>query len=151
MTRGLLGRLETEAQLAAALAQPLAHLAAGHVRRGLADRFSLAVLRQAALAGQDVPAGRSGDPEVVRRVAEVLADPSYTDAQQGEADRLGLDYLAAAGYNPQQMAVCLQRLGAAGPRIDAVRTLAARKYADRGGRIADEVYSREVLDRLQKP
>ncbi len=150
VTRGLLDRLDTEAQLAAALARQLAHLAAGHVRRGLNDRFSLAVLRQAADAGEEIYAGRRGDRETVGRVARALADVSYPGGERREADRLGLDYLAAAGYNPSQMAACLERIGAGAGRVEAVRTLAARKYADRGGRVADEVYSREVRERLAK-
>ena len=150
VTRGLLQRLDAEAQLAAALARQLAHLAAGHVRRTLTDRFSLADLRRAAAAGE-VPADGSGDPEAARRVAQALHDPSYDSDQQREADRLGLDYLAAAGYNPAQMAVYLDRIGAGHERVEQVRAVAARKYADRRGRVADDVYRREVLDRLGKP
>jgi predicted Zn-dependent protease len=148
VTRGVLLRLRNEAQLAGALARQVAHLAAGHVRRDLADRFALADLRRAA-AVRDAPGG--APPEGVRPVAQALRAPSYADAEQREADRLALDYLAAAGYNPTQMAACLERLGAGTERIEPIRTLAARKYADRGGRIADEVYSREVLERLEKP
>ena len=151
VTRGLLERLETEAQLAAALARELAHLAAGHVRRGQTDRFSLAVLRQAAAAGEEIYAGRRGDPATVERVARTLAGVSYPGGERREADRLGLDYLAAVGYNPQEMAAALERLGVGPDRVEAIRALAARKYADRGGRVADEVYSREVRERLTKP
>ncbi|MFO8011734.1 MAG: M48 family metalloprotease [Phycisphaerae bacterium] len=148
VTRGLLRRLESEAQLAAALARQVAHLAAGHVRRGLTDRFPLADLRHAA-AAHDAPGG--GEAAAVRPIAGALLEPPYPDADRREADRLGLDYLAAAGYNPNQMAACLERIGADAERIDAIRTLAARKYADRRGRIADDVYSREVLERLDEP
>jgi predicted Zn-dependent protease len=150
ITRGLLERLESEAQLAAAMARPLAHLAAGHVRRGLTDRFPVAVLREAAAAG-DMPFHGGDDPPSVRRIAEVLSQASYPAPEQREADRLGLDYLAAAGYNPDQMAVCLERIGAGPDRIAQIRALAARKYANRSGRIADEVYGREVRERLAKP
>jgi len=150
VTQGLLRRLDTEAQLAAALGRQLAHLAAGHVRRTLTDRFSLAVLREASAVGA-VPAGRSADPEAVRRVAQALIAPSYGVDQEAEADRLGLDYLAAAGYNPSEMADCLQRLGEGQERAERIRAVVTRKYADRRGRIADEVYSREVLDRFAEP
>jgi len=149
VTRGLLRRLETEAQLAAALSRQLAHLAAGHVRRALTDRFSLSVLREAAVDG--MPADGSGDSQAVRRIARVILDSSYDAEAQREADRLGLDYLAAAGYNPAQMAECLQRTGVGEPRLQHIRAVAERKYADRRGRIADDVYRREVLDRFDKP
>jgi predicted Zn-dependent protease len=150
ITRGLLERLETEGELAAGLARPLAHLAAGHVRRGLTDRFPVAVLREAAAAG-DVPFHGGDDPPAVQQIAEVLSRASYPAPEQREADRLGLDYLAAAGYNPDQMAACLECIGAGPDRIEQIRVLADRKYADRGGRVADEVYSREVRERLAKP
>jgi predicted Zn-dependent protease len=123
ITRGLLARLRTEAQLAGALARQVAHLAAGHVRRDLADRFALADLRRVA-GVRDVPGG--GAPEAVRPVARALLAPSYADAEQREADRLALDYLAAAGYNPDQMAACLERIGAGAERIEQTRILAAR-------------------------
>jgi len=150
VTRGLLRQLETEAQLAAVLARQLAHLAAGHLRRTLTDRFPLPVLRDAASAG-GVPPDGTVDPEAVCRLAQAIHEPAYAHDQQAEADRLGLDYLAAAGYNPAQMAACLQRIGAGHERIERVRAVAERKYADRRGRIADEVYRREVLDRLEMP
>jgi len=149
LTRGLLRRLETEAQLAAALSRQLAHLAAGHVRRTLTDRFSPAVLRRAA-AGE-VPADGSGDPQAARRIARVIRDSSYEADAQREADCLGLDYLAAAGYNPAQMADYLERIGAPRRHLQRIRAVAERKYAGRRGRIADDVYRREVLDRLNKP
>ena len=150
VTRGLLVQLDTEAQLAAALARQVAHLAAGHVRHGLGRAMDLPTLRRAAAAGA-VPAENGSAVEAAERVAAKALALAWSPDQEAEADRLGLDYLAAAGYNPPQMAECLRRLGAPQDRIDQVRAAAGRKYPDRPGRVAGEEYRRGVLDRLRLP
>ena len=150
VTRGLIEPLESEAQLAAALARQLAHLAAGHVRAALDEAFGLKDLRRAAAAGE-APAGNGSAAGIADRVAYAVRDLSCSAEAEAEADRLALDYLAAAGYNPPEMLVYLRRAGAGQDRLDAIRAMIDRKYPDRHGRVAVEVYESEVLDRLRSP
>ncbi len=150
VTRGMLEDLASEGELAAALARQLAHLAAGHLRDALDQSFSLKDLRRAAAAGEVVEAD-GADARMADRVATAVRGVSYPPGAEAEADRLALDYLAAAGYNPPQMLACLRRAGAGQDRLDAVRATIDRKYPDGRGRVAEDVYQREVLDRLGKP
>jgi hypothetical protein len=74
---------------------------------------------------------------------------------EAEADRLGLDYMVAAGYDPAAMIRLVDQLvriqGPAGDprRGTQAREAVNRKYADRGGRVGRQEYEREVLDRLR--
>jgi len=145
VSRGLLERLESEGQLAAALAGQIAHLAAGHVRKALAEQFGRPALRRAATPGEGAA------NEEAMAVARAVREARCSEAQHAEADRLGLDYLAAAGYNPSEMVACLQRTDAGASRLARIRDTVRRKYPDRLGRVADEEYRREVLDRLRPP
>lgn len=165
VTRGLIARLETEGQLAAALAHQLAHVNAGHVNRELIDRLGLPLLREAVAAIQAKEAGQPVLPraaEALARTLGALGVLQFSPAAESEADRLGLDTLVAAGYNPGQAVAFLQHMTPArGPatefsrthpsaagRDEALADLAAGKYPDTGGRVARGEYRREVLERL---
>ncbi len=77
ITRGMLALLNSEDELAAVLAHEVAHVVARHV----------AVRRARFPDDGENPIDRH------RR-------GQFTQAQEGEADRLGIGYLAAAGYDP---------------------------------------------------
>ena len=150
ITRGLLERLGSEAQLAAALGRQLAHINAGHVKAALMEKVDLAALRRVAAAGE-VPPGKPPPKEDVARLVEAVRASAYSAEAEREADALALDYLAAAGYNPNHMAACLRQVSADEDRIRRVTDIAERKYAERRGRVAEDEYAREVLDRLRGP
>jgi len=149
VTRGLLERLDTEAQLAAALGRQLAHVNAGHVAAALQEKADLAVLRRMAAAGE-VPPGEPPPDTDVRRLVEAVRAMVYPDDAERRADAQALDYLAAAGYNPAQMAAYLSRASAGEDRVNRAAAIAERKYADRRGRVAGGEYARAVLDRLRE-
>jgi len=150
VTRGLLERLGSEAELAAALGRQLAHIDAGHVTAGLMEKVDLAALGRVAAAGE-VPPGKTPPKEDVARLVEAVRALAYSPEAEGRADVLALDYLAAAGYNPTHMAACLRHLSAGEDRVRRVADIAERKYAERRGRVAEDEYGREVLDRLRGP
>jgi len=150
VTRGLLARFDTEAQLAAAIGHQLAHVNAGHVTAALREKADLALRRRVAAAGE-VPPGKPPPDADVRRLVEAVRTAAYPAEAEREADALALDYLAAAGYNPTQMAAYLSRMSADEDRIRRAAAVAERKYADRRGRVAEEEYAREVLNRLRGP
>lgn len=155
VTRGLLVSLRTEGQLAAALAHQLAHINTRRVGRAVCRKLGKDVLLRAI-----ADAGEAG---AARRVAAAILELDYEPGTEDEADRLGLDYIVAAGYNPREMIRFLNRTAvgegvgvAQSPgahpdpagRLGRVREMIDRKYRDRGGRVADEEYRSEVLDRL---
>jgi predicted Zn-dependent protease len=100
ITRGLLVALENEAQLAAVLAHAVGHIAARHsvqeLRRSRLLKTSPGLV--ANLAGGDDAARRLNQVGVL--TTELLAK-RYSPEQEYEADRLGVDSLAAAGYGLQ--------------------------------------------------
>lgn len=166
LTRGLLAKLVTESQLAAALAHQLAHINARHVVPALCRECGRGELLDAVAAAESAGAGTAApqQSETLARLAKVIHEQPYDPDTEAAADRLGLDYLVAAGYNPSGMVTFLEVLArsarpgdAAAPNADPgsrarrVRKIIDRKYQDRGGRVADEEYRSEVLDRLQQP
>lgn len=166
LTRGLLASLKTEAQLAAALAHQLAHINARQVVRSLCGKCGKALLLDAVAAAQLTTAGRDAPQrtETLARLAEAIHEHEYDADTEAAADRLGLDYLVAAGYNPSGMVAFLEVLArSAAPGVPAARTtdsgsragrirrIVEQKYRGCGGRVADEEYRGEVLDRLGGP
>ncbi len=101
ITRGMLTRLENEAQLAAILGHEIAHVAALHptatytrqVIGGLFTSLGALVLQTAGVPAGDLilQAGM---------LATNLTLMKYSRDQEREADQLGMDYMVRAGYNP---------------------------------------------------
>jgi len=100
ITRGLLVHLENEAQLAAVLGHEIGHVTARHavqgIQRGTLLNAALAVLSQAA--------GETGYGPLAQQVGSLTAsllEKAYSREQERESDRLGIDYMVKAGYDPQ--------------------------------------------------
>jgi predicted Zn-dependent protease len=96
--RGLLAYLNSEAELAAVLGHEVGHVTARHSVRQQSQSMAWGVLGQAAAIGTGV--GAVGD------VANVMGNAfvrGYGRDMELEADGLGAQYLARAGYDPQAM------------------------------------------------
>lgn len=97
ITRGLLVGMENEAQLAAVLGHEIGHVTARHaaqgIQRGVLLNLGVIVLGEAA-GGYSAVARQGG------QLAATLIDNSYSREQESESDRLGIDYMVRAGYNP---------------------------------------------------
>lgn len=89
LSRGLLVGLANEAELAALLGHQIAHLAAGHGGDGAVP---------GAVAEPSDSFGWSANP--AEDAAARLVALRYAPQQEGEAERLMIDYLVAAGYDP---------------------------------------------------
>lgn len=90
----------------AGLAAVIGHEAGHAVARHGAERVSQGLLVQAGLAATQAALAR-GDPRTVRQVTALLGAGAtvglilpWGRAQESEADRLGLIYMAKAGYHP---------------------------------------------------
>ena len=169
VTRGLLARLGTEAELAAVLAHQVAHASAGHDLKRVGDAFGTRVLTEAASAAASARESPSLSPAAVAALVRLIVgctEIAYTPEMESEADALALDYMVAAGYHPDEMVQVAtlsktmeERDAAAfmllhpnsGNRARDVALAVSRKYPGRGGRIGREEYQRVVLDRLKKP
>ncbi|OWJ66357.1 M48 family metalloprotease [Inquilinus limosus] len=92
VNRGLLALARSEAELAFVLAHEIGHVVAGHARQGEA---------------------RPPVDPAIAGMAEVQAEAAFNRGQEREADRIGLDALARAGFDPGAALSFLARFGAA--------------------------------------
>jgi predicted Zn-dependent protease len=97
--RGLLTHLENEAQLAVVLGHETGHAAARHsAQQALNQKIGQLALIGGAIAGQQilgVPAGRILN---IGSLAEQFLFLKYSRDDEKEADQLGVEYSAKAGY-----------------------------------------------------
>lgn len=109
ITRGLLFELRDEAELAGVLGHEMAHVC---------NHDGLKQLRAAEAQGAFADAMRAAGGEAERFATElsmgvdVLTKQSYTQPQEHDSDRLGVQMMSAAGYDPQSYLRFLQRLAA---------------------------------------
>ena len=105
VTRGLLGILNSEAELAAVLGHEVGHVAARHAQRQQNNEAlsGLAAALVGAVAKSDVVGAVAG------RAAK-LGTLSYSRSQEYEADTLALRYLPQAGYAPRGLTDVLDDL-----------------------------------------
>ncbi len=98
--RGLLVELQNEAQLAAVLGHEVGHVAARHSVRAV-TRSALANL---GLLGLGLAAASAGiDPSTAMALGQIpgaLVLTHFTREDEREADRLGIQYMVRAGYDP---------------------------------------------------
>lgn len=100
VTRGLLVNLENEAQLAAVLGHEVGHVTARHAVQGM-QRGTLLNLTLAVLSGTTGETAYGALADQAGQLAASLVDRSYSREQERESDRLGIDYMVLAGYDPQ--------------------------------------------------
>jgi predicted Zn-dependent protease len=106
VTRGLMGIVNSEAELASVLAHEVGHIVAAHNRKQRRRSLwrSIGVWAVGAITGsEDITriAGRAAEYFTLR----------YSRKQEYEADDLGVRYLAAAGYDPYAAGDMLGALG----------------------------------------
>lgn len=104
-SRGLLAYLENEAQLAAVLGHEVGHVSARHVARQRRAGRTSSVL--SAVAG--IMTGSGAIYNVGQTYGQMLIS-GYGREMELEADALGAEYLARAGYDPNAMLQVLQVL-----------------------------------------
>lgn len=101
VTRGIMGYLNSEAELAAVLGHELGHVTARHAVR----RYTAAVAASigAGILSAVVPElGTQSGQQLLDVIGAALL-AGYGRDQELEADRLGAQYLARAGYDPGAM------------------------------------------------
>jgi predicted Zn-dependent protease len=95
---GLVEKLKlTDGELAAVLGHEISHALREHTR----ERVSRAYAQQLALAGVAVVTGAgAGAMDLANQVASVTFQLPHSREQEAEADVMGLELMARAGYNP---------------------------------------------------
>lgn len=112
---GILPVAETDAGLATVMAHEVAHVAARHG----GERVSADVLTQIGAIGLSAALGGS-DPFVSNAVMQAYGIGvtvggilPFSRSQEAEADRIGLIYMAEAGYDPREAVAFWERMDAA--------------------------------------
>lgn len=112
---GILPVTQDETGLAVVMGHEIAHTVAGHGN----ERMSQALLTQ--LGGMALSAAISEEPETAQNLwlaayglgAQVGVLLPYSRLHESEADRLGMIFMAIAGYDPRDAADFWQRMAAA--------------------------------------
>ena len=105
VTRGLLALAKDEAEVAGVLGHEIAHVIARHSRERQTGQTIAGLLA----AGIGIVLG---SPELAQlaNVGGTALLAKYSRGQESEADRLGIDYLVRAGYDPFAMATFLETM-----------------------------------------
>lgn len=105
VTRGLLALAKDEAEVAGVLGHEIAHVVARHSRERQTGQTIAGLLA----AGIGIVLG---SPELAQlaNVGGTALLAKYSRGQESEADRLGIDYLVRAGYDPFAMATFLETM-----------------------------------------
>ena len=151
---GLLARMENEAQFMMVLAHEIAHVTQRHIPRGIEGSYGIQLLGQIAAAAASA-SGKTASipPELLQKTYEYSMNAAVSGpgrSHETEADVVGLDYMAKAGYDlrqaPGTFQVLLQEYGDKGTvenffygshptneaRIAHLNELIQSKYADAG-------------------
>ncbi len=163
VTKGMLEKLTTEAQLAALLAHEIVHVTARHSSAAISRQMGLSfLLLGATAAGAEIPpdAGRAA------ALALQLIGLKYSREQERMADVAGLDYMVVAGYNPYgavELHQMLQKQDKLRPaeflsthpspknRIISLNARIQTRYSSLEGlRIGENAYRSAALERLPK-
>lgn len=117
VTRGLLGQMQSEAQLACVLGHESTHVLRHHHLRAIqssAGRDALSNAVQGAIAYKGSNAGKQIGANLASGFSEVYVRGLDKD-DEFEADITGMVLCARAGYNPYALAAVLQNLDALNP------------------------------------
>ena len=111
---GLLPVTKNDAGLATVMGHEIAHAIAHHA----SERYSQLALAQAGggLLGAAVGGASQGTQQIVGQLYGIggqLALLKYSRNQESEADRLGIIFMAMAGYNPDEAVTFWERMSAA--------------------------------------
>jgi predicted Zn-dependent protease len=161
ITKGLLAKLTTEAQLASILAHEVAHAVARDSAAAISREIGMGILFAAAVI-QDVPQSALEAANITRQILGL----QYSRDDEQAADLAGLDYMIRAGYDPAGMIETMQILQneqkvklveffSTHPnpqnRIKYLTQKIQTKYADISElKIGKEDYQRHVLEHLKK-
>lgn len=105
VTRGLMGIVNSEAELGSVLAHELGHIVANHSGR----QQNRAILRQLGVIAVGLLTGNEDLTRLAGQAAEFFT-LRYSRKQEYESDDLGIRYLTAAGYDPYEAADMLGAL-----------------------------------------
>lgn len=115
ITIALLAKLETDAQVAGVLAHEIGHVVARHGAEHLAKaQLTQGLTGAVVIAASDPESpGGAASAAMVAQAVGALINMKYGRDDELESDRLGLQFMAEAGYDPRAMIRVMEVLQAA--------------------------------------
>ena len=109
---GLIQKIDpTDDELAQVMAHEIAHALANHT----AERMSVAMASQAGVLAAGILSDQPGQTMVLAATAAKLAvDLPNSRTAETEADRIGIELAAKAGFDPRAAVTLWQKMGAVG-------------------------------------
>lgn len=111
---GLILASDTESELASVLAHEIAHVTQHHLLRAVDKSNRLALPATAALMAALILAGQNAQVGTAAMAATLAGSQqaaiNFTRTHELEADRVGLQILAGAGYDPRSMPIFFEQL-----------------------------------------
>lgn len=104
INEGLIKKAANDDELASVVAHEIAHITARHAVKRYESSMGLQLIQLASLAGRQGPAARSIG------IAMQAAQLSYARQDELDADRLGVRYMQAAGFDPKAILIFLEKL-----------------------------------------
>jgi beta-barrel assembly-enhancing protease len=115
---GLILASDTESELAGVLAHEVSHVTQRHIARSIYDSqrtsiVSMAAMLAAILLGAATDAGGDALQGVVgaSQAMAIQRQINFTRANEYEADRVGMEVLSSAGFDPNGMSSFFEKLG----------------------------------------
>jgi predicted Zn-dependent protease len=114
---GLITATANEAQLASVLAHEIAHVTQRHIARSIQARGRQGMASAAALLAAVLVGMATGSSDAIQAGIAISQGTAaqqqinFTRANEYEADRIGIGFLAAAGYDPNAMPDFFETLG----------------------------------------
>ena len=105
VNKGLLDKISSDSELAAALSHEIGHVAARHPAKALEANLGYGILSSLIFSG-----GKHSDLQMAFDITMGLARNGYSRQDELLADRLGVKYMMKAGYNPQASVDLLKKL-----------------------------------------
>ncbi len=153
ITRGLLAELDNEAQFAAVMGHEVGHVMARHTAKSI----TLGTLQKLGLVVGGVALAGKKDADILLAIGAIgssLLLLKYSREQELQADRLGVKYMAALGYDPYEAIKAHDRLKAA---VDGYLKRQGKKARDDNLLSAilsthprEEVRKEEMLDMIRR-
>jgi len=112
---GLILAADDENEVAGVLAHEIAHVTQQHLYRAIENQQAMTIPLALAMLGLILVGGGSG--EAIQgalmggQAAAVQAQINFTRQNESEADRIGIQTLSKAGYNPLGMAEFFEKMG----------------------------------------
>ncbi len=114
---GLIMATDDESELAGVMAHEIAHVTQDHIERRLYEARQSSLIATAGLLAALIMGVSGGSSDAVTGAAmlgqgiSAQQQINYTRGNEYEADRVGIGFMASAGYNPQGMASFFDKLG----------------------------------------